>query len=375
MKTTHCKKTKDQCMHKLLQQHIFQKQIPFDLPMMDATTAYGDYEYPCDKGNFNEFGSILMPIFYSLVLLLSLLGNGLVLVILVKYEYLKSITNIFILNLAISDLLSAISLPFWAVHHSQGWIFGNVMCKIMSGIFYVGFYSGIMFLTLMTIDRYLAVVHAVTAVRSRKVRYATITSIGVWLVSIIATIPDFYFSKQGSDDNDRYICDNIYPINNIASWKLLKNCQQNVLFFTLPLIIIVYCYFRIIQTILKCRTVQKHRTLRVIFTIVVVFFFSWAPYNIVIFLRSLEEFHILDGQDCDYDKQMDYADLISHSLAYFHCCLNPIFYAFVGEKFRRHLIYFCGHHLPHNPICHKQMHVSKNTHVEFSDGDDTTNNW
>ncbi|XP_078284237.1 C-C chemokine receptor type 2-like [Rhinoraja longicauda] len=348
--------------------------------MMNTTMDYDGYEYPCNKDNFNKFGELVMPIFYSLVLLLSLLGNGLVLMILIKYEYLKSITNIFILNLAISDLLSAISLPFWAVHHSNGWIFGNVMCKIMSGIFYVGFYSGIMFLTLMTIDRYLAVVHAVTAVRSRKVCYAMITSMVVWLVSIIATIPDFYFSKELEDTEGQYICDNFYPTDNIATWKLLKNCQQNVLFFTLPLIIIVYCYFRIIQTILKCRTVQKHRTLRVIFTIVVVFFLCWAPYNIVIFLRSLEEFYMLRSgleydPDCDYENQIDYADLISHSIVYFHCCLNPIFYAFVGEKFRRHLIYFCGHYMPHSLICHKQMYVSKNTNLEYSDGDDTTNNW
>ncbi|XP_072139138.1 C-C chemokine receptor type 3-like [Mobula birostris] len=346
---------------------------------MDNTTEYPDnaydYEYICEKDAVNDFTAQLMPPFYSLVLMLSLLGNGLVLVILVKYEYLKTITNIFILNLAISDLLSAVSLPFWAVHHIMGWIFGNVMCKIMSGVFNIGFYSGIMFLTLMTIDRYLAVVHAVSAVRSRKVRYATITSTVVWLVSIIATIPEFLFSKSAKGDNDVLICDNTYPKSKSVPWILLKNSQQNALFFILPLIIIVYCYFRIIQTIIKCRTVQKHRTLRVIFSIVVVFFLCWAPYNVVIFLRSLEELNILDAEDCDYDRKMDYAYTVSYSIAYFHCCLNPIFYAFVGEKFRRHLIYFCGHCMPYSLICPTQISVSRNTNLEGSDGNDTTNNW
>ncbi|XP_069771376.1 C-C chemokine receptor type 3-like [Narcine bancroftii] len=342
---------------------------------MNYTTEYYDYEEVCEKDDINKFGAQLMPIFYSLVLLLSVLGNGLVLVILVKYEYLKTITNIFILNLAISDLLSAISLPFWAVHHSKGWIFGDVMCKIMSGTFYVGFYSGIMFLTLMTIDRYLAVVHAVTAVRSRKVCYAAITSTGVWLISITATIPDFYFAKTVRGDYDTYICDDSYPVDNVGPWKLLKYCQQNVLFFIIPLIIIVYCYVRIIQTIIKCRTVQKHRTLRVIFSIVVVFFLCWVPYNIVIFLRFMEEVKILDELECDHDRKLDYAQLFTHSIAYFHCCLNPIFYVFVGEKFRRHLIYFCGHCMPCGLICQKQMSVSRSANLEVSDGNDTTNNW
>ncbi|XP_067856120.1 C-C chemokine receptor type 3-like [Heptranchias perlo] len=347
--------------------------------METTTTDYdqsgddSDYEYMCDKEDINTFGATLMPAFYALVLVFSLIGNGLVLLILVKYEYLKTITNIFILNLAISDLLSAISLPFWAIHHSVGWIFGYEMCKIMSGIFYIGFYSGIMFLTLMTVDRYLAVVHAVSAARSRKVRYATITSMIVWLTSTLAAVPDFIFAALDVD----LVCVHIYPSESAGQWTLFRYYQQNILFFILPFIIIVYCYFRIIQTLRKCRTVQKHRTLRVIFTIVVVFFLCWAPYNAVIFLKSLE-LNVLQFQSCEMEIYIDYAHTISHNIAYFHCCLNPIFYAFVGEKFRRHLIHFCNHCLPCSMVYQQQRYVTRNPNLECSDGslgNDTTNNW
>ncbi|XP_048471729.1 C-C chemokine receptor type 3-like [Rhincodon typus] len=347
--------------------------------MMLYTTEMptGDYEFLCDKESVNSFGAALMPSFYMIVLMLSIVGNGLVLLVLVKYEYLKSITNIFILNLAISDLLSAICLPFWVVHHLKGWIFGVVMCKLTSGMFYIGFYSGIMFLTLMTIDRYLAVVHAVSAARSRKVRYATVTSVIVWLTSTLATVPDFIFVDL-DEDPEREICDNVYPYDTAVPWKLFRYYQQNIVFFVLPFIIIVYCYFRIIQTLVKCRTVQKHRTLRVIFTIVVVFFLCWAPYNVVIFLRSLEEIQLLQFESCDLEMQLDYAHTISYTVAYFHCCLNPIFYAFVGEKFRRHLIHFCDHYLPCGLLFHQRHNVTRNVHMEYSDGsmgNDTTNNW
>uniref|UniRef100_UPI00398F2C15 C-C chemokine receptor type 4-like n=1 Tax=Pristiophorus japonicus TaxID=55135 RepID=UPI00398F2C15 len=349
-------------------------------PMMNNTmeTPTPDYEDICNKEDFNKFGATLMPTFYGIVLVLSLIGNGLVLLILVKYEYLKTITNIFILNLAISDLLSAICLPFWAIQHSIGWIFGNAMCKLMSGIFYIGFYSGIMFLTLMTIDRYLAVVHAVSAARSRKVCYAAITSAVVWLISTLATIPDFIFVGLREDFEINHSCDNIYSIGEAGPWKLLSYYQQNIVFFILPFIIIVYCYCRIIQTLIKCRTVQKHRTLRVIFAIVVVFFLCWAPYNIVVFLKSLKELEVIEFQDCDLDTRMDYAYTISHNVAYFHCCLNPIFYAFVGEKFRRHLIHFCSHCWPCSVMCQPQRYVTRKPSLEGSDGsmgNDTTNNW
>ncbi|XP_078085352.1 C-C chemokine receptor type 4-like [Mustelus asterias] len=349
--------------------------VSAELPVMESTTDFGDYEYLCEKESVNRFGAALMPSFYMVVLMLSVIGNGLVLLVLVKYEYLKSITNIFILNLAISDLLSAICLPFWAIHHLKGWIFGVAMCKLMSGMFYIGFYSGIMFLTLMTIDRYLAVVHAVSAARSRKVRYATVTSVIVWLTSSLATIPDFFFA--GLTDNDT-ICDNLYSRDNAVPWKLLRYYQQNILFFILPFVIIVYCYFRIIQTLVKCRTVQKHRTLRVIFTIVVVFFLCWTPYNVMIFLKSLVELELLEFEECELEIQLDYAYTISYTVAYFHCCLNPIFYAFVGQKFRKHLIHFCDRCFPYGIMCYQRQYGIRNPQVENSDGslgNDTTNNW
>ncbi|GLD50261.1 uncharacterized protein AKAME5_002787100 [Lates japonicus] len=115
-----------------------------------------DYDYDdevCEKGEVVQFGSIIVPVFFSLVITLSLTGNILVLVILALYENLKSLTNIFILNLAISDLVFTTGLPFWAIYHIWGWVFSEALCKIVTFVFFTGFYSSILFLTIMTIYR------------------------------------------------------------------------------------------------------------------------------------------------------------------------------------------------------------------------------
>ncbi|GCB80381.1 hypothetical protein scyTo_0016181 [Scyliorhinus torazame] len=112
-----------------------------------------DIVYLCEKHKPNLFGTIFTPVLYSLAFIVSLVGNALALWVLIRYEKLRSATDIFILNLITSDLLFAFSLPFWAVDHTSGWIFGKATCKVMTAIFFIGYYSGIMLLTSMTVDR------------------------------------------------------------------------------------------------------------------------------------------------------------------------------------------------------------------------------
>lgn len=79
------------------------------------TTDEYSYEYePCIKDGVRSFGSSFLPTLYSLVFLLGLTGNTLVVLVLLNYKRLKSMTDIYVLNLAISDLLFVLGLPFWS---------------------------------------------------------------------------------------------------------------------------------------------------------------------------------------------------------------------------------------------------------------------
>ncbi|XP_048465077.1 C-C chemokine receptor type 4-like [Rhincodon typus] len=304
------------------------------------------FVYLCENHGPNEFGAILTPVLFSLAFIFSLIGNALVLWVLVRYERLRTVTDIFILNLVTSDVLFAFSLPFWAVDHTNGWIFGKAMCKIMSSIFFIGYYSGIMLLMLMTIDRYFTVVHPVSAVRIRKVSYAVTVSLVVWGISMLVTIPEMIFSDITGNEEERLYCTSNYPPKSTQMWQLLGCYQQNIFF-----VVIVFCYWRILNTVIRCKARKKHKTVKVIFCIVVVFFVCWTPYNVVIFLFSLVELEVPVFKICEIKNRLTYAFYISRDLAYCHCCLNPFFYAFVGTKFRNHLIRLLNKCFPHLKIC------------------------
>ncbi|XP_043920804.1 C-C chemokine receptor type 3-like [Protopterus annectens] len=312
---------------------------------LDDEQYYENYSEPlillCDISEIKKFGASIVPLVYYLVFLLSIFGNGLILFILLKYEKLKTVTNIFILNLIGSDLLFTVSLPFWAVYYTSEWIFGHAMCKIISSLYGIGFYSSMLFLIMLTIDRYLAVVHAVCALRTRRICYATFTSVIIWVVSIICSMPKVILYGLREENRQGLVCEETgYEDSSLRIWKTVEYLQQIVLYFLLPLLIIIYCYIMIATTLVKSKMQEKHKAVRLIFTIVVVFFICWTPYNIVVFLLLLYNFQHPYYDNCD--NSLDYALYICRNIAYFHCCINPFFYTFVGTKFRRHLLKLLG---------------------------------
>ncbi|XP_062338040.1 chemokine (C-C motif) receptor 12a [Osmerus eperlanus] len=287
----------------------------------------------CQTVDVNKFGATFMPLFYHINFLLSILGNGLVLCIIYKYEKLNTVTNIFLLNLVFSDILFACSLPFWATYYSTEWIFGRALCKIVGSMFSIGFYSSILFLTLMTFDRYLAVVHAITAAKSRRKLYACSLSAAVWFISILAGLKELVLYDVRKDHSLGYMCEEMGSSKAVMTkWKLFGYYQQFLIFFLLPLLMVLYCYIRITVRIMSTRMKEKCRAVKLVFVIIFTFFICWTPYNVVILLRA---FHISRDPDICFEA-LNYALYVTRNVAYFYCCVSPVFYTFVGKKFQSH---------------------------------------
>ncbi|XP_030065078.1 C-C chemokine receptor type 8 isoform X1 [Microcaecilia unicolor] len=330
--------------------------MEFTSSMSPLNITEYDYSYDiesdlCEKSHsFEIFQFQFLPVLFSLLFLFGLLGNVLVIWVLITCQKLKGITDVYLLNLASSDLLFVFSLPFLAHYATDEWIFGNVMCKICSGIYYTGFFSSIFFITLMSIDRYLAVVHAVAALSVRTAMRATIISIVLWLVAIFISIPNFLF-YQTYKEGHFMMCGINYPENTDNQWKLFTQFEVNIVGFLVPLSIIIYCYSHIITSLQRCKNKQKTKAVKLVVLVVLVFFLFWTPFNIVVFLYSLQDLHILE--DCEIRNQLDLAIQVTTTISFIHCCLNPIIYAFAGEKFKSHVKELFYRNMGCVPLCKK----------------------
>lgn len=93
----------------------------------------------CDLTSVREFEATSIIVLYLLAFVVGVLGNGLLLLVLVQSRRTWSVTDTFILHLAVADVLLLATLPMWAAQAAQaeGWTFGTPLCKITGAVFMV----------------------------------------------------------------------------------------------------------------------------------------------------------------------------------------------------------------------------------------------
>ncbi|KAK7163629.1 hypothetical protein R3I93_007623 [Phoxinus phoxinus] len=151
--------------------------------------------------NTSHFRYPLFTSTYSIVLLFGFPLNSVSLwILLCRNGLKKSVPVIYMANLALSDLLFIISLPFRIIYFATGrWTLGNALCMIPGTLFAVNIYSSSLFITLISVDRMLAVVYPI---RSRPLRTAPVAwalSMTVWLLIAGLAVPTAFNHPQNED--------------------------------------------------------------------------------------------------------------------------------------------------------------------------------
>ncbi|XP_067610215.1 C-X-C chemokine receptor type 6 [Pseudorca crassidens] len=273
--------------------------------------------------HFLQFSKLFLPCVYVVVFICGLVGNSLVLVIYIFYQKLKSLTDVFLMNLPLADLVFVCTLPFWAYAGFHEWVFGKVMCKTLLGIYTLNFYTSMLILTCITMDRFIAVVQATKAYNQqvKRMAWGKAVCLSIWVVSLLVSLPQIIYGNVLY--LDKPVCG--YHNEEISTMVL---ATQMTLGFFLPLLAMIVCYSVIIKTLLQARGFQKQKSLKIIFLVVAVFLLTQTPFNLVKLIRSVSwEYHTMTS--------FHYAITVTEAIAYLRACLNPVLYAFVGLKFRK----------------------------------------
>ncbi|XP_042071834.1 C-X-C chemokine receptor type 3-like [Haplochromis burtoni] len=247
----------------------------------------------CDLTENVNFEAVFIPVLYSVVFVVGLLGNGLLLGILAQSRKTWSVTDIFILHLGVADILMLVTLPIWAVQYAQsdGWTFGTPLCMISGSVFMINFYCGILLLACISLDRYLSIVHATQMYSRKKPWVAQASCLMMWFFSLLLSIIDWIFLEEMFDDRrGRRECVHNYrkfDVNAEDSWRLASRMIYLIVGFVLPSGVMIFCYSRILDQ-LRCgaQSLQKQRAFKVIVAVVVVFFICWAPYNFTLLVET-----------------------------------------------------------------------------------------
>ncbi|XP_044046397.1 C-C chemokine receptor type 7 isoform X2 [Siniperca chuatsi] len=297
-----------------------------------SSADYDDFPQLCVKESNRQFRLWFMPTFYSIICLLGLAGNLLVILTFFFFKRLKTMTDVYLLNLSFADLLFALTLPFWAANSMVQWGLGLLVCKAMHAIYKVSFYSSMFLLSFISVDRYFSITKAISAHRHRSqaMFISKVSSAVIWVMALIFSMPEMCYTT---------ITNNTCTPYSSSSDRLRVSIQasQIVLAFALPLLIMSFCYSRIVQTLCQARNFERNKAIKVILAVVAVFLVCQTPYNLVLFWTTVVT--AKGGtKNCSYDNNLLYATDVTQCVAFLRCCLNPFVYAFIGVKFRHDLL-------------------------------------
>ncbi|KAM8848281.1 cysteinyl leukotriene receptor 1 [Synchiropus picturatus] len=277
---------------------------------------------------------------YSVITVLGLLGNGLVLVVLLRTYRQNSPFHIYMLNLALSDLLCVCTLPMRVLYYlNQGhWLLGDVLCRVGSYALYVNLYCSIFFMAAMSVTRFLAVSYPVRSLHIMSRGRARHVCLAVWAAICLLSSP-FLMSGQHLDPvTNKTKC--FEPPRGQRLQKLVTlNYVSLLIGFILPFALILLCYSGIIRTLLTrkvaSRSTADTKAIRMIVVVLLTFLVSFTPYHV----QRTVHLHFLsrEGTSCSERVAMHKSVVVTLSLAAANSCFDPLLYFFSGGGFRSRL--------------------------------------
>ncbi|XP_067867147.1 orexin receptor type 2-like [Heterodontus francisci] len=310
---------------------------------------------------------------YIIVFMVALVGNILVCFAVWKNHHMQTVTNYFIVNLSLADVLvTTICLPAsLVVDITETWFFGQTLCKVIPYLQTVSVCVSALTLSFIALDRWYAICHPLmfksTAKRARN------SVIVIWIISFVIMIPQAIVMEYSSMIPELAnktllftVCDerwgdDVYP-------KVYHICFCIVTYMA-PLCLMFLAYFQIFRKLwsrqipgtssvtLACKwkphsahcsthslegTAQRtfaaeikqmrarRKTARMLMVVLLVFALCYLPISILNILKRV--FGMFENSD---DRDAIYAWFtFSHWLVYANSAVNPIIYNFLSGKFR-----------------------------------------
>ncbi|XP_053676674.1 somatostatin receptor type 2-like [Anopheles nili] len=288
----------------------------------------------------------LFMFLYAVVCLVGVLGNTLVIYVVLRFSNMQTVTNMYILNLAIADECFLIGIPFLiATMHMKRWTLGGAMCKAYMVSTSVTQFTSSIFLFIMSADRYIAICHHISSPKYRTPLVSRIVSLLAWLASALIMLPIMIYADVIEQKPNTYSCQILWPETHGHLPGYTFTVYSLILGFVIPLCFIMTFYCLVIR---KLRNVgpkttgksrgkrRSHRKVtKLVLTVITVYILCWLPYWIsqVALITS-------DFETCSTRLDLILFLLVG-CLGYINSAINPILYAYLSENFKKSFLKAC----------------------------------
>ncbi|XP_051839228.1 G-protein coupled receptor 87 [Antechinus flavipes] len=287
-----------------------------------------------------EFVTIVLPVLYLVIFVASLLLNGLAVWI---FFHIRNKTSFifYLKNIVVADLIMTLTFPFRIVRDAGfgPWYFNVFLCRYSSVLFYANMYTSIIFLGLISIDRYLKVVKPFGDSRMYSITFTKVLSICVWVVMGFLALPNIILTNVQPTAETINECLKLKSPLGVKWHKAV--IHVNSCLFVAVLVILIGCYIAISRYIQKSskqfisQSSRKRKHNQSIKVVVAVFFTCFLPYHLC---RIPFTFSHLDRLlDDSGHIILYYCKEMTLFLSACNVCLDPIIYFFMCRSFSRRL--------------------------------------
>uniref|UniRef100_A0A8C6CJ98 P2Y purinoceptor 4 n=1 Tax=Moschus moschiferus TaxID=68415 RepID=A0A8C6CJ98_MOSMO len=293
---------------------------------------------------FNEeFKFILLPVTYAAVFLLGLGLNTLTIWLFLFRLRPWDATATYMFHLALSDTLYVLSLPTLVYYYAarNHWPFGTGLCKFIRFLFYWNLYCSVLFLTCISVHRYLGICHPLRALHWGRPRLAGLLCLAVWLVVAGCLVPNLFFVTT-SPKGDTILCHDTTRPEEFDHYVHFSSAIMGLL-FGMPCLVTLVCYGLMAQRLYRplpgaTQSSSRLRSLRTIAVVLTVFAVCFVPFHIT---RTIYYMARLLEADCGVLNIVNLVYKVTRPLASANSCLDPVLYLLTGEKYRRQLQQLC----------------------------------
>ncbi|XP_045851737.1 probable G-protein coupled receptor 34, partial [Meles meles] len=282
--------------------------------------------------------SSLLTISYSVIFIVGLVGNIIALYVFLGIHRKRNSIQIYLLNVAIADLLLIFCLPFRIMYHINGnqWTLGVILCKVVGTLFYMNMYISIILLGFISLDRYIKINRSIQQRRAVTTKQSIYVCCTVWTVALAGFLAMITLTLKGNHNST--VCFHYRERHN-AKGEAIFNYVLVVMFWLIFLLIIL-SYIKIGKNLLR---ISKRRskfpnsgkyakTARNSFIVLIIFTVCFVPYHAFRFVYISSQ---LNSPSCYWKEIIHKTNEIMLVFSSFNSCLDPVMYFLMSSNIRK----------------------------------------
>lgn len=241
---------------------------------------------------------IVSLVFYSIIFSVGLVVNLTALWVFALTTKRRSSVTIYMINVAVVDLIFILLLPFRMAYYSGDyWPFGDMFCRINAALTVLYPCLALWLFALISADRYVAIVQPRHSKELKNVHKALLSCVGIWVMTLGGAASLLFLEEDPDLFSNHTTCLKMHDIVYLRRDNSVHFARL-AFFFLVPMLIMVGCYISIVDNLIHGRTSKlkpnvKQKSIRIIITLIMQVLVCFVPFHVCFVLLLFENI----GQD------------------------------------------------------------------------------